>query len=247
MSLMPEIVDPSDDNAAMRTRTGEVDDDRRLVAFLYLVARDHVVPGALEELLENLARADGPFEFTNGHLARYAQDVAARLTDRGAADDLVATVREADDVRDRVVETAVSRARRDKVPVFIRPAVAPEHMLRIRCNLCGAGNPDARRLLDEEHGERQHCFNCRTVLEALPESLPDDLPEPAGPDEEPCGAVDRSGRLVCTLSASHRDHDYRDVDEGDEVHQDACGETDDEGRVCVKPDKHDVHGSEGAL
>lgn len=258
--VMPEIVDARSENEAMRARTGEVTDHRRLVAFLYLVVRDHVVPGAVEELLNDIAGVSGPFEFTNGHLARYAQDIAARLVDddpdaalRNLADsyreDASRWAETGDRLQDeaateRAVETALTRAREERVPVYVRPGEG-ERLLRLRCGLCRAANPDVRRVLLEEHGQRQHCHNCRTVLEAPPETLPEDLPEPAGPDEEPCGAADRTGRLICTLPASHRQHEYGDAGDDEEL----CAEPEHEGSElrCVKPKGHMVHGAEGTL
>lgn len=63
--------------SSIRERNGCVDDEDKLVAFLYLLMRDHVVPGTLEEIMKNLA-ADR-FQFSNGWLALYAKDIAGRL------------------------------------------------------------------------------------------------------------------------------------------------------------------------
>ncbi|MHC4711974.1 MAG: hypothetical protein ACYTAN_01710 [Planctomycetota bacterium] len=64
----------------MRKRTGSVSDTRPLVAFLYLILRDVLPAGRVESMLEQLADP-GVTErvFTNGHLARLAQDIADRL------------------------------------------------------------------------------------------------------------------------------------------------------------------------
>ncbi len=61
----------------MRERTGQVD-GTRLEAFIYTLLRDHVPAGKIEQLMLNMSEHDG-FQFTNGWLAEYAKDVAARL------------------------------------------------------------------------------------------------------------------------------------------------------------------------
>jgi len=67
----------------LRERTGSVNDGRPLVVFLYMLLRDHVLPGDIEKMMRGLSDAEArgihAFEFTNGHLARYAQDLADRL------------------------------------------------------------------------------------------------------------------------------------------------------------------------
>lgn len=62
----------------MRKASGAVDDDRSLVAFLYLLARDGLSLGEVEKLVDEAGRAGGG-QFTNGWLAQWAQDAAARL------------------------------------------------------------------------------------------------------------------------------------------------------------------------
>lgn len=82
-----KITDP--ECLRMRDASGRVDDFRPLVAFLYELARDEIPPGRLEDRLERIAvnaRPDhagerGPFMFTNGWLARWAQDAADRLAE----------------------------------------------------------------------------------------------------------------------------------------------------------------------
>jgi hypothetical protein len=70
-------------NDEMRKESGWVNDTRPLVAFLYTLLRDAITPGKVEEIIEGsdfegIGR-DG-CQFTNGWLARYAQNVAERLT-----------------------------------------------------------------------------------------------------------------------------------------------------------------------
>lgn len=65
------------ENESLAGRSGGVEDSRRLVSFLYELMRDHLPPGLVEEALrQSPARTT---TYTNGWLARYAQDVADRL------------------------------------------------------------------------------------------------------------------------------------------------------------------------
>ena len=50
-----------------------------LVAFLYLLMRDHVVPAKIEKLVMNFSDKD-TWVLSNGYLAEYAEDIVARLT-----------------------------------------------------------------------------------------------------------------------------------------------------------------------
>lgn len=68
------------EDAALFGRSGQVIDDRPLVSFLYELMRDHVSPGVLERLVRDSPGIDTTF--TNGHLARYAQDMASRLLEK---------------------------------------------------------------------------------------------------------------------------------------------------------------------
>lgn len=81
---MPEPKSPKLDpgNEEMRRLSGEVDDASGLVAFLYVLMRDHLTPGVLEEIHDNhVAIASGKVQnYVNGWLSRYAQDLARRLT-----------------------------------------------------------------------------------------------------------------------------------------------------------------------
>ncbi len=61
-------------------RSGSVSDDDVLVAFLYTLMRDHVVPGVIERIVNDVYNfKDHKVEYANGYLAQYAQDVASRL------------------------------------------------------------------------------------------------------------------------------------------------------------------------
>lgn len=68
-------------NAALRERSGEVNSQDPLVSFLYILLRDHVPAGVVEGIMQNHVEvAEINTEFCNGFIARYARDVAARLT-----------------------------------------------------------------------------------------------------------------------------------------------------------------------
>lgn len=66
------------DKGDIHTRSGEVTTEDTLVAFLYLLLRDHVLPGDIETLMRNIAPHDRCL-FSNGWLAQYAKDIAERL------------------------------------------------------------------------------------------------------------------------------------------------------------------------
>lgn len=71
---------------SMRKASGEYQSDDLLVAFLYILMRDSVVPGKVEAMILELTNAHDidkpvldPYTFTNGWLAQYAAFVADRL------------------------------------------------------------------------------------------------------------------------------------------------------------------------
>jgi len=66
----------------MMVRSGNVHDPRPLVAFLYFLARDGMPVGDIEGILIRLSELErdfGEYGFTNGWIARWAQDAAERL------------------------------------------------------------------------------------------------------------------------------------------------------------------------
>lgn len=65
--------------AELLVRSGRVDSKDPLVCFLYTLMRDHVTPGVVEEIMLNHMPADQTVEYSNGYLARYAEDVAVRI------------------------------------------------------------------------------------------------------------------------------------------------------------------------
>jgi hypothetical protein len=68
-------------NAELRAATGQVQDHRPVIGFLYCLLRDHLPCGVVEALV--LENEDlGPknvCKFTNGYLAKYAMLLAERL------------------------------------------------------------------------------------------------------------------------------------------------------------------------
>jgi hypothetical protein len=75
--------DLEEQRLAMRKRSGCVNGTTRLVSFLYELLRDHVTIGDVEAIVLQLERnpptPESPDYFTNGWLARYAEDLAQRL------------------------------------------------------------------------------------------------------------------------------------------------------------------------
>lgn len=64
----------------MRNASGRVQSDDPLVRFLYLLARDELPSGKIERLLDEAVFGHrGKVIFTNGWLAEWAVDAAARL------------------------------------------------------------------------------------------------------------------------------------------------------------------------
>lgn len=69
-------------NSKLRERSGNVDLSGRLTSFLYVLMRDHLPPGKVEELVREVELAgDGENKYSNGWLALYAQDLMVRLTE----------------------------------------------------------------------------------------------------------------------------------------------------------------------
>ena len=68
---------------SIRLRSGCIDSDDKLTAFLYILLRDHIPAGAMEEIARGFVEYDDEprhdYEFSNGWLAQYAQDLANRL------------------------------------------------------------------------------------------------------------------------------------------------------------------------
>lgn len=61
----------------LRERSGEFDSSDPLVSFLYELMRDRLPAGVVEQIVNQSPPMR--IQFTNGYLARYAQDIADRL------------------------------------------------------------------------------------------------------------------------------------------------------------------------
>jgi hypothetical protein len=70
-------ITPGEPNSELRLRSGEVDIDSKLVSFLYTLMRDHLPPGQVEAIVRDSTVPD--VAYTNGWLAKYAEDLAKRL------------------------------------------------------------------------------------------------------------------------------------------------------------------------
>jgi len=66
----------------MRKRSGDVTSRSKLVSFLYILMRDHLPAGEVEDIMlhdVDVLPKDENCSYTNGWLARYAEDLAKRL------------------------------------------------------------------------------------------------------------------------------------------------------------------------
>lgn len=64
----------------MRARSGNVDSTDPLVSFLYILMRDHLPIADVESIMINhVEYGMSDTQFTNGWLANYCKDIAARL------------------------------------------------------------------------------------------------------------------------------------------------------------------------
>lgn len=66
---------------AMRERSGKVMIENKLVSFLYTLMRDYLPVADVETLVQN--SHSEPTLYTNGWLARYAEDLANRIENKG--------------------------------------------------------------------------------------------------------------------------------------------------------------------
>ena len=63
----------------LRKRSGTKRSYDKLVSFLYVLMRDHLPAGAVEEIMLKQVELKGESVFTNGWLAEYSKDIAKRL------------------------------------------------------------------------------------------------------------------------------------------------------------------------
>jgi len=61
----------------MRKASGHFKSKNKTVSLLYELMRDHIPPGIIEGIMENVS--DKECFYTNGWLAQYAEDIANRL------------------------------------------------------------------------------------------------------------------------------------------------------------------------
>jgi hypothetical protein len=71
-------MEATEHNEALRKRSGRIDSIEPVVSFLYELMRDHLPAGTVERIVRNSLGADRT-TFTNGYLAKYAEDLADRL------------------------------------------------------------------------------------------------------------------------------------------------------------------------
>lgn len=67
----------TEQNKLLRIRSGEVNIHSKLTSFLYDLIRDHLPAGTVESLVREAQEPD--VQYTNGWLAKYAEDLALRL------------------------------------------------------------------------------------------------------------------------------------------------------------------------
>ncbi|HEY5268258.1 MAG TPA: hypothetical protein VII94_03940 [Candidatus Saccharimonadales bacterium] len=70
-------ITPGEPNSELRLRSGEVNINDRLTSFLYDLLRDHLPVATVEKLVRDAQEPD--CAYTNGWLAKYAEDLAKRL------------------------------------------------------------------------------------------------------------------------------------------------------------------------
>lgn len=70
-------ITPGEPNSELRIRSSEVNINDRLTSFLYELMRDHLPAGIVEKLVRDASEPD--VAYTNGWLAKYAEDLAKRL------------------------------------------------------------------------------------------------------------------------------------------------------------------------
>lgn len=68
----------------LRERSGSVDSSDTLTLFLYLLMRDHVHTGLVEQVMQDALIAEDGIQYTNGYLANYAAYLADQLLSNNA-------------------------------------------------------------------------------------------------------------------------------------------------------------------
>ena len=68
--------------AKMHERSGDIHSDDPIVGFLYILMRDYIPTGTIENIMiDHVEGKSKDCVYTNGWLAQYAMDVAKRLAD----------------------------------------------------------------------------------------------------------------------------------------------------------------------
>jgi hypothetical protein len=72
-----------EENDKLRERSGAITNDSKLVAFLYELMRDHLPLADVETLVRRQidVSKENTAVYTNGWLAKYAEDLAKRLSE----------------------------------------------------------------------------------------------------------------------------------------------------------------------
>jgi hypothetical protein len=65
----------------MREASGNVESNSKLVAFLYLLMRDHLAVGVVESIMLEVSADSMPITYTNGWLAQHCLDIEKRLNE----------------------------------------------------------------------------------------------------------------------------------------------------------------------
>lgn len=68
-----------EDCRRMRRESGRVNSESKLVEFFYLLLRDYLPAGQVEEIMIKIT--GGERQYTNGWLAQLAENIATRLTE----------------------------------------------------------------------------------------------------------------------------------------------------------------------
>lgn len=71
----------NEDDIKLRTDSGNITINSRLVSFLYELMRDHLPPGKVEEIIRS-SEKESNVSYTNGWVAKYAENLANRLKDQ---------------------------------------------------------------------------------------------------------------------------------------------------------------------
>lgn len=143
----------TEDQQALFEASGKVTLPGKLVAFLYLLMRDHLPPGVVGDLLKDFRLARQSSSFTNGWLARYAEYVAQALTDGSEVQRLGLRVAELEAMK---ADTQMSAGAARAIDELGRRAIPPDEAERA-VELIRWVRGEARRQADARAQEREVC------------------------------------------------------------------------------------------